>query len=62
MSDLPKLKKQAAKTQEAADKCRDELDAAINNYAIAISAQAVAREALQHAEDLEAARELRKSK
>ncbi len=62
MSDLTKLKKQAMKAQEAADARREELDTAINNYSIAISAQAVAREHLEAAEALETARELRSSK
>ena len=59
MSDIAKLKKQAMKAQEAADARREELDTAINNYAIAVSAQAIAREALESAEALETARELR---
>jgi hypothetical protein len=62
MSDLTKLKKQAMKAQEAADARRCELDDAINNYAVAISVQAVAREHLEAAEALETARELRSKK
>jgi hypothetical protein len=62
MSDLAKLKKQVLKAEGAADAARTELDDAINNYAIAVSAQAVAREAFESAEALETARELRKSK
>lgn len=62
MSELKKLEKQLMKAQEAADARREELDKAINNYAIAVSAQAVAREAFDAAEALETAKELRKAK
>ena len=62
MSDLAKLKKQVIKTTEVAGQRRTELNDAIDNHAKAVWARAVAQEALDQAEALETARELRSSK
>jgi hypothetical protein len=62
MSDLNKLKKLAAKAEEATKARRAELDAAISNYALAVGAQAVAQEKLEDEEAMSVAREMRKGK
>lgn len=62
MSELTKLKKQEQKACHAVAAARGDIERAIEAYETAVAARAVAREQLEQAEALEAARELRKSK
>lgn len=62
MSDLKRLERQVFKTNEAVSSRRAELDNAINLHAAAVRAHAVALDALEQAEAIEKARELRKGK
>jgi hypothetical protein len=62
MSDLKRLEKQVNKAKEAVEARRGELDNAITLYGTAVSTHAVALDAFEQAEALEAARELRAKK
>jgi hypothetical protein len=62
MSDLKKLAKAVEKAQEVANARRAEVDEALTRLTDAAGALAVAREAFEEAEVLEAAKELRKAK
>jgi hypothetical protein len=59
MSDVKKLEKQLEKAIERNRLARQALDGAVDDYSEAAGALAVARDALEQAEALEAARELR---
>ena len=62
MSELKKLTKNVEKAKEAFEARRADLDTAVTQYGTAVAAHAVAREALEQAQAIEAARELRAKK
>jgi hypothetical protein len=62
MADIAKLKKQLQKKSDAASDARKALDDAADDFAVAVAEHAIAKEAVDQAEALEAAMALRAGK
>jgi predicted metal-binding transcription factor (methanogenesis marker protein 9) len=62
MADVAKLKKQLQKKIDAASEAREKLNDATDAFAVAVAEHAIAKEAVEQAEALETALELRAKK